>query len=314
MKQYSTRAKLIIVKEALKTGKIKATAANYDISERTLRYWIAKVKAYGEVCLEALENKSRKPKYSPNKITDVKIINKIIELLVLHGCGVDALVLYLKKAKIIISKSAVRRICQEHNLWKYSKKKPKIKHTGKHVEKFKIAGEKLQMDLKYGYFDDVLYYQFTAIDMASRVSYARLYEEKTPDNALDFVERLIKVFPFKVQSIQTDNGVEFTYRCQTYGDTVPHPLDIFCRQNNIQRVFSPVASPWYNGVVERVHRTYQESFYDYQDKILTLEQAQMELSKFTNYYNKERLHFSLNGDTPVQRLKKLKHSLQYVPA
>ncbi len=311
MGQYSTRVKLIIVQEALKSCNVKRIAARYEIAERTLYYWIAKRKYYGE---KALENKSRKPHHSPNKIIDDKIINKIIELKKFHKCGVDALILYLKKEKIKISKSAVRRICKEHNLWEYRKKKTKVKHLGKHVQNFTIPGQKVQIDLKYAYFAHVRYYQFTAIDMASRVVYARLYEEKTPENALDFCKRLIKIFPFKIQTIQSDHGTEFTYRTQTYSDKVPHPLDIFCAENNIQRVYSKIASPWFNGCVERVHKTYQHSFYKYQDKILTLEQAQKAVGQFTNYYNQQRLHFSLNGDTPIARLKKLMCSLQYVPA
>lgn len=311
MKQYSTRSKLIIVKEAFKNCNVKRTAANYEISERTLYYWISKIKSQGG---KALENKSRKPHHSPNKITDEKIINKILELLETHKCGVDSVLLYLKKEKITISKSAVRRILKEHTLWKYRKKKKKKKYLGKHVQNFTEAGQKVQIDLKYVYFAHIRYYQFTAIDMASRVVYARLYKEKTPENALDFCQRLIKIFPFKIQTIQTDNGVEFTYRVQSYADKVPHPLDILCRENNIDRLYSKIASPWFNGCVERVHKTYQHSFYKYQNKILTLEQAQTEVANFTNYYNQERLHFSLNGDTPIQRLKKLKHSLQYVPA
>ncbi|HCM23024.1 MAG TPA: IS481 family transposase, partial [Ruminococcaceae bacterium] len=38
------------------------------------------------------------------------------------------------------------------------------------------------------------------------------YEEHTPQNLADFLGRLLKVFPFPIQTVQTDNGTEFTYK------------------------------------------------------------------------------------------------------
>ncbi|MEI0748864.1 hypothetical protein R4M08_09625, partial [Brachyspira pulli] len=41
----------------------------------------------------------------------------------------------------------------------------------------------------------------------------------------------------------TDNGTEFTYRKHFF--ETEHPLDNFCKNKHIKRVYSPVASPWY---------------------------------------------------------------------
>lgn len=122
-------------------------------------------------------------------------------------------------------------------------KKIKIKHLGKHIQNFIVAGEKVQIGLKYGYFGDILYYQFTAVDMASQVVYARLYEKKTPENVADFVRKLIKIFPFKIQTIQTDHDTEFTYSVKS------------------MLLTDGIARPWYNGAVERVHKTYKDLFH-----------------------------------------------------
>lgn len=50
------------------------------------------------------------------------------------------------------------------------------------------------------------------------------YEEHTPENSVDFLNRLIKEFPFKIKTIQTDNGIEFTYKY--ISDETPCPFDI----------------------------------------------------------------------------------------
>lgn len=75
------------------------------------------------------------------------------------------------------------------------------------------------------------------------MTFRYLYSEKTPDNTVDFIKRMIDYFPFRVHCIQTDNGTEFTYR--KYFFETDHPLDIFCRKNYIKRVYSPVASSWF---------------------------------------------------------------------
>ena len=143
-------------------------------------------------------------------------------------------------------------------MYRSKKKKIKRKHKGKHAIYIKEAGEKVQIDVKYAFFGEIRYYQFTAVDVATRMSFRYLYNEKSPNGTIDFVKLILDYFSFRVYSIQTDNGTEFTYRKHLF-DTVP-PLDIFCKKNYIKRVYSPVASPWYNGVVESTHKLDQKNF------------------------------------------------------
>lgn len=55
-------------------------------------------------------------------------------------------------------------------------------------------------------------YQWTAIDECTRMRFVYGFEEHTPENSVKFLKMLIKAFPFKIQTIQTDNGTEFTYK------------------------------------------------------------------------------------------------------
>ena len=91
--------------------------------------------------------------------------------------------------------------------------KPEITGTSKrHNKKYdtpKQIGEKWQIDVKYvpneckvkGLPEDIRYYQYTCIDEASRERYLYWYEEHTPMNTVDFVNRCIKyyMFPFRLQ-------------------------------------------------------------------------------------------------------------------
>ena len=72
------------------------------------------------------------------------------------------------------------------------------------------------------------------------MTFRYLYNEKTPDNTVDFIKRMIAYFPFRVHCIQTDNGTEFTYRKHFF--EIEHPLDKFCKNKHIKRVYSPATN------------------------------------------------------------------------
>ncbi|PCG20882.1 hypothetical protein KQ44_00240 [Brachyspira sp. G79] len=110
----------------------------------------------------------------------------------------------------------------------------------------------------------------------------------TPDSTIDFIKRMIGYFTFRVHCIQTDNSTEFTYRKHFF--ETEHTLDNFCKNKHIKRVYSPVASPWYNGFVESTHNRDQKEFYDYCTIELTLEKSNQKLKKYNNFWNYKRIH------------------------
>ena len=301
MKQYTSNQKKKIVLIINKIRNKKAQALKFNISIRSYYYWKKQLEETGKI-----ENESRKPKTSPKKYKNKKIINKVIEIRKKYKYGKVKIKKLLEKENIKIGTSAIERILKEHNLYNKRKKKIRKKHQGKHAIYIKEAGEKVQIDVKYAFFGEIRYYQFTAVDVATRMSFRYLYDEKTPNSTIDFVKRMLDYFPFRIHSIQTDNGTEFTYRKHLF-DTV-HPLDIFCKKNYIKRVYSPVASPWYNGIVESTHKLDQKEFYDFCTQELTLEKANMKLRKYNNFFNHKRIHSALNYDTPMLYFKKLRNS------
>nr|WP_304354139.1 hypothetical protein [Brachyspira innocens] len=75
MKQYNSNQKKKIVLTINKLKNKKAQALKFNISIRSYYYWKKKLEEK-----EKVENESRKPKSSPNKYKNKKIINKIIEI------------------------------------------------------------------------------------------------------------------------------------------------------------------------------------------------------------------------------------------
>jgi hypothetical protein len=51
------------------------------------------------------------------------------------------------------------------------------------------------------------YYQFTAIDDCIRLRVLRIYDRLNQKTAIQFADFLLDKFPFRVEAIQTDNGL-----------------------------------------------------------------------------------------------------------
>ena len=104
------------------------------------------------------------------------------------------------------------------------------------------------------------FYQYTVIDEASRERFIYPYKEQSSYSTIDFVKRAIAFFGYKPETIQTDNGSEFTYS-KEYKRT--HPFDKFCESSCIEHKLIRPRTPWHNGKVERSHRNDQERFYNF---------------------------------------------------
>ena len=111
-----------------------------------------------------------------------------------------------------------------------TEKRPPRKHDRRYPE-LTIPGEKVQIDVKEVPYsclkgaakrDGKHLYQWTAIDECTRVRFVYGFEEYTPENSVKFLKMLQKVFPFRIQTVQTDNGTEFTYKY--ISDTEANPF------------------------------------------------------------------------------------------
>ena len=110
---------------------------------------------------------------------------------------------------------------------------------------------------------------------------------------------LQKVFPFKIQTIQTDNGTEFTYKY--ISDTEECPFDKALKEAGIEHKLSPPRTPWHNGKVERSHRNDQRYFYDW-EHFRSLEEFNDKLHKHLLWSNRKSMR-TLGRKSPVQLLK-----------
>jgi len=270
-------------------------------SERSLKRWLA---AYKEGGFEALAPISTKPKTQPNE-TPIRIKEEVITLRKKTNLCAQKLHWKLLKQKIDVPVSTISKIIKDEGLVrKYRKKKVKYKY----LRAKRKPGELMEIDVKHvpGKIENRAYYQYTAIDTASRWRYMAIYEEEGSFNSIQFLQEVMKQFSHTIKAIKTDNHSTFTnYYTGTNKRsdmTVKrlHALDLFCAKNNIVHYLIDKGSPAQNGTVERSHREDQEKLYDrYEFNSLT--DLKCKLRKWNNYYN-DLEHCSLNGKTPNEML------------
>ena len=270
---------------------ISFVCRRYKISKASFMRWNKKF----DGTKESLIDKSHKPiKPHPNSHTEEEL--KWIKDYIKRNPNISMIELY---GKLRINKGYSRHACslfrvlrklgyykqKQHQYKKYS---PKPYNTPENI------GVKWQLDVKYVPKDCYVgkvpdkFYQYTVIDEASRKRFIYPYREQSSYSTIDFIQRAIVYFGYKPITIQTDNGMEFTYTMNT--DKI-HPFDTFCNNLNIEHKLIRPRTPRHNGKVERSHRNDSERFY-----------------KFLSFYSYDDLKYQMknylkrSNNTPMQTL------------
>jgi transposase InsO family protein len=269
--------------------------------QRTLERWVSDYRQNGE---EGLIPKSTRPGSQPNE-TPIRIKERIIELRKETKLCAEKLNYKIKKEGIDIHERTIGKIIKAEGLTRiYRTRKLKYKYIRVPLAK----GDLMEIDIKY--VPDLIgqkrYFQFTAIDCATRWRYLAIYDDMGNGHAIAFVNELLGIVPFRIRAIKTDNGGCFTNRYNGYQKSADplnarlHPFDLFLMKNNIIHYLIDPGKPAQNGKVERSHRTDQEMFYDRRKfkTVLGLKRA----VKQWNYEYNNLEHCSLNGLTPNEAL------------
>lgn len=144
---------------------------------------------------------------------------------------------------------------------------------------------------------------FVAIDRTSKFAYVELHERAGKMLAAQFLRNLIAAVPYKIHTVLTDNGIQFTNRKQDRF-AFEHIFDRVCQEHQIEHRLTKVNHPWTNGQVERMNRTIKEATvkrYHYD----THSQLETHLTDFITAYNYARRLKTLHGLTPFEYICKI---------
>lgn len=297
------KKKQAVVKYAIKEGKSQASRM-YGVSLSSVKRWYNRY----DGTWQSLLPKSHRPHSNPNRHTEKeerKIRNSFKKCYERYGW--DGVYDDLLRKGYTRSFSGMIYAAKRLGLKEQGKKKRKSRKQRRYPE-ILIPGEKVQIDVKEVPYsclrgkvlrDGKHLYQWTAIDECTRMRFVYGFEEHTPENSVKFLAMLIKVFPFKIQTIQTDNGTEFTYKY--ISEERICPFDKALEKLGIKHKLIPPRTPWHNGKVERSHRNDQRYFYEW-ETFRSVEDLNNKLAKHLIWSNSKTMR-TLGRKSPVQLLK-----------
>lgn len=268
---------------------------------RSVERWCAAYWRDGE---KALEPRSTRPKTSP-KETPIAIKEAVIALRKKKKRCALKLHWQLEKQGVMLHERTIGKILKAEGLVrKYRVKKVKYKYLRASLK----PGELVEIDVKHvpGLVAGKPYFQYTAIDCASRWRHLAIYEEESTYHSVTFLKEVIARFPHRIHAVKTDNHSTFTnYYLGTNKRSdmtvkALHALDQFCATRGIVHYLIDPGKPAQNGRVERSHGSDQKEIYE-GATFSSLEDLYKTIRAWNTEYN-DLEHCGLDGRTPNEAL------------
>lgn len=265
------RRKLRILDHVKKIGNIRKICRYFGVSRAIFYRWRDAYDQFGE---ERLINKKPCPENRTLRMP-VEVEEKILYIRKNYHLGPDRITFYLKRYHdITVSGSGVYRALKRHGYNRLPRNAKRRTVQTVRYEK-QVPGHHIQVDVKFLIFPQsngtkIKRFQYTAIDDATRIRALKVYERHNQQNAIDFIDYVINKFPFRIQTVRTDNGHEFQSKFHWHVE-----------DQGIRHVYIKPGTPRLNGKV------------DLKEK----------LNEWEAFYNYQRPHGAFKGKTPYEILK-----------
>ncbi len=298
--------------EYKKCKNVKVVCRKFGIHRSRFYYWKKRLdlpnsgKGRGYAKSLRLRAYSRKPKTSPKSYSE-EVIKLIAKIRKRTKKGPEYIWFLLRdKYGIFVSVTGIYKVLKRAGLIRVKKgrKKPFIHYEPPTY----LPGAKIQIDVKYVKLVDEIakrlqkryrwVYQYTAIDLATGIKCKLIYEHIGPDSSVDFLSKVRFFYPFPIKCIQTDNGLEFTYRLHPFIQQ-EHKFTLQCRLYGYTHHLIPPAYPRANSHVERTHRIDKEEVYQ-QKCFSSLQQLHKINLTSLKYFNEKRPQKSKHFLPPLQ--------------
>lgn len=277
------RERLVVVEYAQEHG-VRAAARRYGLDRKTVRAWRNRAVAAGVGGLVP-----RYPKTRARRIAD-DVVELIKQARVELGYGSTRTQLWLQRVhRVRVAQSTIQRIVRACKL---PPVKPARKRRPKQLKLFERErpGDCVQVDVKFVRVGYRRMFQYTAIDDCSRYRVLRLYAQANVRTSVAFLAELLRVLPFRIRRLQTDNGAEFQLGFR-----------LSVQEAGIEHRYIRPRRPQQNGKVERSHRIDHEEFWS-RHRFIRIAAAEDGLAIWERHYNGERFSMALRGRTPLERL------------
>ena len=273
-----------LIKYFQKYGVTKA-AIRYKTNRQYIYRWLRRY----DGTLQSLADKSHRPHHHPNQHTETEL--KLISDMRRRNPNAGLVVFWVKLTQRGYSRSITGLYRVLRRQGEMAIKPPNPKYIPKPYEKMFYPGQRVQIDVKVvptacivGDAEGEKFFQYTAIDEYSRFRYIEAFQEQSTYSSTIFLDHMLKAFPFKVECVQTDNGVEFTKRLLPTSNPTPTLFEASLKQRGIAHKLIRPYTPRHNGKVERSHRKDNEYFYA-THKFYSFEDFKKQLAVHSRRYN-----------------------------
>ncbi|MCP4990645.1 MAG: transposase [Colwellia sp.] len=287
---------------------MKAFLTSMEITDRTIQRWKKDYRERGPDGLGKLKATGRPPVAIRRRIR--KVITAYRKM---YRWGSETIQAHLNvDLNYKVSRHKIEKFLDDSGLRdRYpctTKKRQKSQKKKKHTKVVIVLnpGQHTQMDVKYQLHlltNKSKAYVYNFIDHASNWSFKYAYDRINAKNTEDFMNRVKWACPFKIERLQTDNGVEFTskYLCVSK-DPEDHLLDQFCKEHEINHKLIPPGEKELQGLVERSHRQDDQELFS-RINPLDLAEFNEHLKIFRDERNRRRRFKKLNWKTPDEWLE-----------
>ncbi len=291
----------------------EATRRAFGKSRSTIYLWKQRLKEAGGK-LSSLAPGSRAPKTKRHRVVDPAVDRFIVDYRTAHP-GADKTTIApalrafcLARKSRPISESTVGRIIHDLKTRGRLPRSNKVTFNGRYgtltvrnpsPPKKKLRrkglsperpGDLVQMDTISVFTAGLKRYIFTAIDVRTRFAFAYTYKANSSANGNDFMGKFLRVAPFAIKRVQTDNGSEFA-----------NHFDECCMRHSLTHFFNYPRHPQSNGLLERFNRTVQEQCVNFHlDYIDEPDDFNLHLMDYLIWYNTERPHRGIGRIPPLR--------------
>jgi Integrase core domain len=302
----TARYRLEVLRHYRKHGLESALDA-FPVSRATLFRWQKELKKQ-KGKLQSLIPKSTRPKNVRRMTASNEVVDKIKELrqqwpnLSKHKLKPLIDVFCAEHHHRSISATTIGEVIRRNQF--FYKKSSKMYHNPSHKRREKKSKTRVWKapEHEMGYVeadcietrvDGKKKYTVCWIDIGSKVAYSKTYEKKSSTNILNSFLAFEAFHPGNIHTFQTDNGSEFEGAFELFLKT---------HRPTMKRVYTPIKSPKINGVVERYNRSLQDDWLNHHIHLFhDAETWDQSLAQYIYFYNYQRVHESLQYQTPMQK-------------
>lgn len=299
------RARAALVEQIVSGRAVRAAAAEFHVTERTARKWLARYRAEGA---EGLQDRSSRPRRCPRQ-TPAEQERQVEQLRRQRLTGAQI------AQQTGLSRATVFRILGRVGLSRLSQIEPpppvqRYEHAApgdllhldiKKLARFaqpghRVTGDRTQNTPRAGWE-----FLHVAIDDHSRLAFSDLFGDERSQSAVAFLKAVVaryRLLGVSVRRILTDNGA--CYRSRVFRHA--------CRRLGLKHIFTRPYTPRTNGKAERFIQTALREW-AYAASYTTSVQRAEHLPRWLHRYNWHRPHGSLQGSVPVSRLSLSRNNL-----